>query len=106
MEMLDDKKINSLIGWQKSVSTDFASIIESIKQNYASDVIKDWETVPIIRLETLEEVGYCIKIYLNGKYNYGKAILNDWEKKLGADNYAVITERNKLVVRFEVHDKK
>lgn len=89
-----------------STNVDFASIIEDIKKDYFGVLIKSWKTTPLINMETFEDIGFSINMYLNSKYTYGIAVLYDWGERLGADSCTVGIKKNKLVVNFKVHTKK
>ena len=89
-----------------STNVDFVSIIEDIKKDYFGVLIKSWKTTPLMNMETLEDIGVIIKMYLNSEFAYGIAVLYDWGERLGADSCTVGIKKNKLVVNFKVHTKK
>ena len=91
-----------------STNVDFASIIEDIKKDYFGFevLIKSWKITPLINMETLQDTGFSIKMYLNSKYAYDIAVLHDWGERLGADSCTVGIKKNKLVLNFKVHTKK
>lgn len=81
------------------------SIIKSIYSNCYGHLIKGWKVIPLINMETLESIGYSIKIDLNGKDAYDVSVLNDWKKKVGVDNCSVAIQKNKLVLNFKIYNK-
>lgn len=89
-----------------STNVDFVSIIEDIKKDYIGVLIKSWKTTPLMNMETLESIGYSIKMYLNSESAYDIAVLYDWGERLGADSCTVGIKKNKLVANFKVHTKK
>lgn len=91
---------------EMSTNVDIASIIEDIKQDYFGVVIKSWKTTPLVNMETLQDTGFSIKMYLNSEYAYDIAVLYDWGERLGADSCTVGIKKNKLVLNFKVHTKK
>lgn len=89
-----------------STNIDIVSIIKSIYSNCYGHLIKGWEVVPIINIETLENIGYSIKIDLDGKNAYDVSVLNDWKKEVGVDNCTVAIKNNKLILNFKIYNKK
>lgn len=65
-----------------STNVNFTSIIKSIYSSCYGHLIEGWEVIPVINMETLENIGYIIETDLNGKYTYDVSVLNDWKKKV------------------------
>lgn len=89
-----------------STNVDFASIIEGIKKDYFRVLIKSWKTTPLMDMETYEDIGFSIKMYLNSEYAYDIAALYDWRERLGADSCTVGIEKNNLVLNFKIYTRK
>ena len=67
-----------------------------------SDVIKDHEMPTLCNMETCKETGFAVILTLSTKYDYTSAVLDDWRKRLEADDYMISVRRNQLRVRFNV----
>jgi hypothetical protein len=79
-----------------------ASVLKEIKAEVNSDVIKDHEMPTLCNMETCKETGFAVILTLSTKYDYTSAVLDDWRKRLEADDYMISVRRNQLRVRFNV----
>lgn len=84
-------------------TTDHAfEVLKTIKAEVNSDVIKDHEMPTLCNMETCKETGFAVILTLSTKYDYTSAVLDDWRKRLEADDYMISVRRNQLRVRFNV----
>lgn len=88
-----------------STNVDIASVIKSIYSSYYGHAINGWEAIPLINMETLQDIGFSIKIDLNSKDFYDVSVLHDWGKSVGADSCTVGIKKNKLVLNFKIYNK-
>lgn len=79
-----------------------ASVLREIKAEIYKDVIKDYEMPSLCNIETARETGFAVILTLSTKYDYTSAVLDDWRKRLEADDYMISVKRNQLRVRFNV----
>ena len=79
-----------------------ASVLKEIKAEINPDVIKDHEMPTLCNMETCKETGFAVILTLSTKYDYTSAVLDDWRKRLEADDYMISVKRNQLRVRFNV----
>jgi hypothetical protein len=77
-------------------------VLKAIKAEVNSDVIKDHEMPTLCNMETCKETGFAVILTLSTKYDYTSAVLDDWRKRLEADDYMISVRRNQLQVRFNV----
>ena len=77
-------------------------VLKAIKSEVNSDVIKDHEMPTLCNMETCKETGFAVILTLSTKYDYTSAVLDDWRKRLEADDYMISVKRNQLRVRFNV----
>ena len=77
-------------------------VLKAIKAEVNSDVIKDHEMPTLCNMETCKETGFAVILTLSTKYDYTSAVLEDWRKRLEADDYMISVKRNQLRVRFNV----
>ena len=77
-------------------------VLKEIKAEVNSDVIKDHEMPTLCNMETCKETGFAVILTLSTKYDYTSAVLDDWRKRLEADDYMISVKRNQLRVRFNV----
>ena len=77
-------------------------VLKAIKAEVNSDVIKDHEMPTLCNMETCKETGFAVILTLSAKYDYTSAVLDDWRKRLEADDYMISVKRNQLRVRFNV----
>lgn len=77
-------------------------VLKAIKAEVNSDVIKDHEMPTLCNMGTCKETGFAVILTLSTKYDYTSAVLDDWRKRLEADDYMISVKRNQLRVRFNV----
>ena len=77
-------------------------VLKAIKAEVNRDVIKDHEMPTLCNMETCKETGFAVILTLSTKYDYTSAVLDDWRKRLEADDYMISVKRNQLRVRFNV----
>ena len=77
-------------------------VLKAIKAEVNSDVIKDNEMPTLRNMETCKEIGFAVILMLSTKYEYTSVMLDDWRKRLEADDYMISVKRNQLRVRFHV----
>ena len=77
-------------------------VLKAIKAEVNSDVIKDHEMPTLCNMETCKETGFAVILTLSTKYDYTSAVLDDWRKRLEAEDYMISVKRNQLRVRFNV----
>ena len=77
-------------------------VLKAIKAEVNSDVIKDHEMPTLCNMETCKETGFAVILTLSTKYDYTSAVIDDWRKRLEADDYMISVKRNQLRVRFNV----
>ena len=83
---------------------DALKALEEIKTWFNDEVIKSVEIPPLVNTKTGKEVGFGIKMQLNGKYEYAEHILEQFKNKLQADDYIVRVKQSKLFVTFKVRN--
>ena len=79
-----------------------ASVLKEIKAEINEGVIKDYEMPSLCNMQTARETGFAVILTLSTKYDYTSAVLEDWRKRLEADDYMISVKRNQLRVRFNV----
>ena len=77
-------------------------VLKAIKAEVNRDVIKDHEMPTLCNMETCKETGFAVILTLSTKYDYTSAVLDDWRKRLEADDYMISVRRNQLRVRFNI----
>ena len=86
----------------KKTTEHAASVLKEIMAELDPDVIKDYEMPTLCNMETARETGFAVILTLSTKFDYTSAVLDDWRKRLEADDYMVSVKRNQLRVRFKV----
>ena len=76
-----------------------------IKAQYEVEVIKDYEIPPLVNTQTMQDIGFGVKLQLNTRYDYGEEILAQWKQWLTADEWYISVYRNQLQVTFNVRYK-
>lgn len=79
-----------------------ASVLKEIKAELNPDVIKYYEMPALCNMETARETGFAVILTLSTKFYYTNTVLDDWRKRLEADDYMISVKRNQLRVRFNV----
>lgn len=83
-----------------------ASVLKEIKAEIKPDVIKYHAMPTLCNIETGRETGFAVVMTLSIKYDYTSATLDDWRKRLEADDYIISVKSNQLKVRFNVMYRK
>ena len=86
----------------KKTTEHAASVLKEIMAGLNPDVIKDYEMPTLCNIETAREMGFAVILTLSTKFDYTSAVLDDWRKRLEADDYMISVKRNQLRVRFNV----
>lgn len=86
----------------KKTTEHAASVLKEIKAGLNPDVIKEYEMPTLCNMETAKETGFAVILTLSTKFDYTSAVLDDWRKRLEADDYMISVRRNQLRVRFNV----
>ena len=86
----------------KKTTEHAASVLKEITAGLNPDVIKDYEMPTLCNMETARETGFAVILTLSTKFDYTSAVLDDWRKRLEADDYMISVRRNQLKVRFNV----
>ena len=90
----------------KKTTEHAASVLKEIMAGLRPDVIKDYEMPTLCNIETANETGFAVILTLSTKFDYTSTVLDDWRKRLEADDYMISVKRNQLRVRFNVMYKK
>jgi len=67
--------------------------------------VKDVIITDVIIIDTMEQSGYSINVYLDNKALYQPNCLIDLQNKIGADDCMITTERNNLKAIFIIRTK-
>lgn len=86
----------------KKTTEHAASVLKEIMAELDPDVIKDYEMPILCNMKTAKETGFAVILMLSTKFDYTSAVLDDWRKRLEADDYMISVKRNQLRVRFNV----
>ena len=86
----------------KKTTEHAARVLKEIKGELISDVLRDYEMPTLCNMETARETGFAVILTLSTKYDYKSEVLDDWRKRLEADDYMISVKRNRLLVRFNV----
>ena len=86
----------------KKTTEHAASVLKEIMAGLNLDVIKDYEMPTLCNMETARETGFAVILTLSTKFDYTSTVLDNWRKRLEADDYMISVERNQLRVRFNV----
>lgn len=86
----------------KKTTEHAAEVIKDIMAKVNNGVIKDYEMPSLCNMKTGETVGFAVCIQLGTKFDYTNAVLDDWMKKLCADEYMISVKRTQLWVQFKV----
>lgn len=79
-----------------------ASVLNEIKAEIKDDVIKYYEILKLCNVETARETGFAVILTLSTRYDYTSLVLENWRKRLDADDYIIRVNRNRLQVRFNI----
>ena len=86
----------------KKTTEQAANALKEIMAGLNEGVIKDYEMPTLCNMETARETGFAVILTLSTKFDYTSAVLDDWRKRLEADDYMISVGRNQLRVRFNV----
>ena len=95
-EFLTEKKQN-----KKEIKQAF-SVLREIKAEVKEGVIKSSEMPSLCNIDTGKKTGFAVILTLSTKFDYERAMLEDWRRRLDADDYMISVSRNQLKVRFNV----
>jgi|GEM_PF-2907520 len=79
-----------------------ASVLKEIKAEVNDEVIKDYRIPDLCNMETVRVMGFSVILTLSTKFDYTSKNLEDWCKRLDADDYFISVNRNRLQVRFNI----
>ena len=77
-------------------------VMKEIVAGVRPDVIKNYEMPTLCNVETARETGFAVILTLSTRYDYTSENLEDWRKRLDADDYIISVNCNRLLVRFNV----
>ena len=87
---------------KKKTTEQAAKALKEIMAGLNPDVIKYYEMPTLCNMETARETGFAVILTLSTKFDYTSAVLDDWRKRLEADDYMISVRRNQLKVMFNV----
>ena len=87
---------------KKKTTEQAAKALKEIMAELNNGVIKDYEMPTLCNMETCKDTGFAVILTLSTKFDYTSAVLDDWRKRLEADDYMISVRRNQLKVRFNV----
>ena len=79
-----------------------ASVLKEIKAEVNDEVIKDHRIPDLCNVQTAKVTGFAVILTLSTRYDYTSKNLEDWRKRLDADDYFISVNRNRLQVRFNI----
>lgn len=79
-----------------------ASVLKEIKAEVKDEVIKDNKISILCNIETARDTGFAVVLTLSTKFDYASQVLENWRKRLEADDYVISVMRNQLRIRFNV----
>ena len=77
-----------------------ASVLKEIKAEVNSGVIKNQEIQVLCSLWDVHAMGFAVILTLSTKYKHHSTILEEWRKRLEADEYVIRVSRNQLIITF------
>lgn len=77
-------------------------VMKEIVAGVRPDVIKNYEMPMLCNVQTAKETGFAVILTLSTRYDYTSKNLEDWRKRLDADDYIISVVRNRLQVRFNI----
>ena len=77
-------------------------VMKEIVAGVRPDVIKNYEMPTLCNVETARETGFAVILTLSTRYDYTSEDLENWRKRLDADDYIISVNRNRLQVRFNI----
>lgn len=79
-----------------------ASVLKEIKAEVNDEVIKDYRIQDLCNMETVRVTGFAVILTLSARYDYTSENLENWRKRLDADDYIISVNCNRLQVRFDI----
>lgn len=79
-----------------------ASVLKEIKSEVREDVIKETSISKLSNIAMKKQVGHVVFMTLSTKFNYTSPVLEDWRKRLQAEDFVISVKRNSLQIRFYV----
>lgn len=79
-----------------------ASVLKEIKAEVNDEVIKDYRITDLCNIDTAKVTGFAVIMTLCTRYDYTSNNLENWRKRLDADDYFISVNRNRLQVRFNI----
>lgn len=86
----------------KKTTEQAAKALKEIMAELNEGVIKEYQMPTLCNMETCKDTGFAVILTLSTKFDYTSAVLDDWRKRLEADDYMISVLRNQLKVRFNV----
>lgn len=77
-------------------------VMKEIVSGVRPDVIKNYEMPDLCNVHTAKVTGFAVILTLSTRYDYTSKNLEDWCKRLDADDYFISVNRNRLQVRFNI----
>lgn len=77
-------------------------VMKEIVAGVRPDVIKNYEMPTLCNVETARETGFAVILTLSTRYDYTSLVLENWRKRLDADDYIISVNCNRLLVRFNI----
>lgn len=79
-----------------------ASVLKEIKALVKPEVVKESRISDLCDMNTAHLIGFAVCLTLSTKYDYTRAVFEDWRERLEADDYVISVLRNQLRIRFDV----
>ena len=87
---------------KKTTEQAYKTLQEIKKGLSVPDAIKDYEMPTLCNFDTGKTTGFAVILTLSTKYDYTNTVLEDWRKRLEAEDYQIRVRHNQLIVRFDV----
>lgn len=82
------------------------SVMKEINEEVKSGVIKDYEVPVFCYMGTERETMLPIVLTLSTKHEYHSTLIENWRKRLDAEDYMISVSRNQLIITFYVMYRK
>lgn len=79
-----------------------ARALDEIKEEVMECVIKDSYILDFSEVNPERLKGFAVCLTLSTKFGYTRAVFENWRRKLGADDYVIRVDKNRLRIRFDV----
>lgn len=79
-----------------------ASVLKEIMAKVNDEVIKEYMISDLCNLQKGKITGFAVILTLSTRYDYTSENLEDWRKRLIADDYFISAKRNRLQVQFNI----